>query len=51
MSNFPYVQAAKDDKGDGCVWYIECDAWGEFDGNADGFRAIWLRDEYQNNAG
>lgn len=43
----PIYSCARDQKpGD-----YECDAWGEFDGNADGFRAIWLRDDYQGNAG
>lgn len=92
VRNFPYVLAAKDDRGDGHVWTvmyidpmtgrratprqagslrvwayrdrpiyscsrdrkpgdIECDAWGEFNGNRNGYKAFWLRDDYFNNSG
>lgn len=30
---------------------IECDSWGEFNGNRNGFKAYWLRDDYFDNAG
>ncbi len=29
----------------------ECDSWGEFHGNRNGFKAYWLRDDYFDNAG
>jgi len=30
---------------------IECDSWGEFNGNRNGYKAYWLRDDYEDNAG
>jgi predicted lipoprotein with Yx(FWY)xxD motif len=30
---------------------IECDAWGEFNGTRNGFKAFWLRDDFGGNAG
>jgi predicted lipoprotein with Yx(FWY)xxD motif len=30
---------------------VGADSWGEFNGNRNGFRAFWLRDDFNNNAG
>ena len=43
----PIYSCARDRKpGD-----IECDAWGEFNGNRNGYKAFWVRDDYFNNSG
>ena len=30
---------------------VEGDAWGEFNGHRNGFKAFWLRDDFRTNAG
>lgn len=43
----PVYNCARDKKpGD-----IECDTWGEFNGARNGYKALWLRDDFGRNAG
>ena len=41
-----YLFGGDKDPGD-----VEADAWGEFNGHRNGFKAFWLRDDFRENAG